>query len=143
MISFEEIDIKNPMKESKLIEILLTELVERKNYEVGELTYYFCNDEKILEANRLYLNHDYFTDVITFDATVGEIVSADILISLDTVASNAEKYNVTFEQELNRVIVHAVLHLIGYNDKNEEEAKQMREAENEALLLLNNLRKNA
>ncbi len=143
MISFEEIGVKNPLKDSKWIEILLTELVERKNYEIGELTYYFCNDEKILEANRQYLDHDYFTDVITFDAGVGEIVSADILISVDTVASNAEKYKVAFEQELNRVIVHAVLHLIGYNDKSEEEAKQMREAENEALLLLNSLKRDA
>lgn len=140
MITFEQIEVENPIKSPKLMEIWLTELVESENYKIGELTYYFCDDEKILEANREYLAHDYFTDVITFDASVGEIVSADILISIETVKSNAEKYNVTFEEELHRVMAHAVLHLMEYNDKEEEEQKEMRKAENDALALLDKIK---
>lgn len=140
MITFEQIEVENPIKSTKLMEIWLTELVESENYKIGELTYYFCDDEKILEANREYLAHDYFTDVITFDASVGEIVSADILISIETVKSNAEKYNVTFEEELHRVMAHAVLHLMEYNDKEEEEQKEMRKAENDALALLDKIK---
>lgn len=139
MITFEELEVKNPLKNAKLIEIWLTALVESKNYEIGELTYYFCDDAKILEANRKFLEHDYFTDVITFDASVGEVVSADILISLETVASNAKKFEVEFDEELYRVIVHAVLHLLGFNDKEEEQKAEMREAEDEALLKLEKL----
>lgn len=141
MLTFEQLEVENPIEQPKIIEIWLTELVEAKNYKVGELTYYFCNDSKILEANREFLSHDYFTDVITFDASVGEVVSADILISLETVASNAEKYEVAFDQELHRVMAHAVLHLIGYDDKEESLQKEMRKAEDEALVLLEKMRR--
>ncbi len=140
MFTFDTINVENPVSESKLMEIWLTELVESKNYEVGEFAYYFCDDEKILEANREYLSHDYFTDVITFDTSVGQLASADILISVDTVASNAEKFGVDFQTELHRVMAHAVLHLIGYNDKTEEEQKQMSRAEDEALAVLEKLK---
>lgn len=139
MISFEQIEVKNPIEEAKLVEIWLTKLVEDKKCEIGELTYYFCNDEKILEANRSYLEHDYFTDVITFDASVGDVISADVLISVETVASNAEKYGISFDEELNRVIAHAVLHLLGYNDKTALEQKEMRKAEDAALAILHKL----
>lgn len=141
MLTFEQLEVENPIEQPKIIEIWLTELIEAKNYKVGELTYYFCNDSKILEANREFLSHDYFTDVITFDASVGEVVSADILISLETVASNAEKYEVAFDQELHRVMAHAVLHLIGYDDKEESLQKEMRKAEDEALVLLEKIRR--
>ncbi len=142
MFTFETLGVENPVLQPKLVEIWLTELIEQKNLEVGELTYYFCDDAKILEANRAYLDHDYFTDVITFDATVGELVSADILISVDTVVSNAEKFGVSFQEELHRVLAHGVLHLIGYNDKIESEQQEMTKAENEALCLLEKIRKN-
>ncbi len=141
MFAFETIGIENPVLEPKLVEIWLTQLIEDKNLEVGELTYYFCDDEKILEANREYLSHDYFTDVITFDARVGDLVSADILISVDTVASNAEKFGIPFETELHRVMAHAILHLIGYNDKTDDEQKAMTIAEDEALQLLEKIKK--
>lgn len=141
MISFEELDVKNPVVDAQMIEIWLTELVEAQNYKIGEITYYFCDDAKILEANRKFLSHDYFTDVITFDASVGEILSADILISVETLASNAAKYEVSFEEELHRVMAHAILHLLGYNDKEEQEQLEMRKAEDEALVLLEEKRR--
>ena len=105
---------------------------------VGEIAYLFCDDEKILEINLTYLQHDFYTDIITFDDSYGDTISGDIFISLDTVRSNAQKYGTHFEEELYRVIIHGILHLCGVNDKKEEEEKNMREAENSALRQLNN-----
>lgn len=102
---------------------------------VGDLTYIFCDDEKILEVNRQFLKHDYYTDVITFDYSEGDTISGDIFISLDTVRSNAEKYGVPYGEELQRVMVHGVLHLCGVNDKGPGERKKMEAAENHALTL--------
>lgn len=98
-----------------------------------ELTYIFCNDEKILEVNRQFLNHDYYTDIITFDYTRGKLLRGDIYISLDTVASNATLVNAEYETELLRVIIHGILHLCGINDKGPGEREIMEKAENEAL----------
>ena len=84
---------------------------------VGEIGYLFCNDEHILEVNREYLGHDYYTDIITFDYCEGDVLSGDLVISLDTVRSNAELFQKTYEEELHRVIIHGVLHLCGINDK--------------------------
>lgn len=103
---------------------------------IGELAYIFCDDDKIMEVNKEYLNHDYYTDVITFDYTEGDVISGDVFISLDTVRTNAEKYGAAFDDELHRVIVHGVLHLCGINDKGPGERKLMEKAENEALALL-------
>ncbi|MDD2327710.1 MAG: rRNA maturation RNase YbeY [bacterium] len=103
---------------------------------VGELSYLFCDDEKILEVNRHYLRHDFYTDIITFDYSEGEIISGDILISLETVRSNSQKYQTAWQEELRRVIIHGVLHLCGLKDKTREEEKSMRVAEEEALKLL-------
>ena len=105
---------------------------------VGEIAYLFCDDEKILEINLTYLQHDFYTDIITFDDSYGDTISGDIFISLDTVRSNAQKYGTHFEEELYRVIIHGILHLCGVNDETEEEEKNMREAENSALRQLNN-----
>jgi len=104
---------------------------------VGELSYLFCDDQKILEMNRHYLQHDYFTDIITFDYSEGNSIAGDIIISLETVRSNSQKYQTPFEEELRRVIIHGVLHLCGLLDKNKKEQKEMREAEDKALFLLN------
>ena len=104
---------------------------------VGELSYLFCDDQKILEMNRHYLQHDYFTDIITFDYSEGNSIAGDIIISLETVRSNSQKYQTPFEEELRRVIIHGVLHLCGLRDKNKKEQKEMREAEDKALFLLN------
>lgn len=111
-------------------------IVSRETLELGELTYIFCDDETILEVNQKFLNHDYYTDVITFDYTEENIISGDIYISLDTVKSNSELYNTTFLEELYRVIIHGVLHLCGYKDKSEEDEKLMRQKEDEALKML-------
>lgn len=105
--------------------------------QTGDISYLFCTDEKILEVNRQYLQHDFYTDIITFDYSEGGRISGDIFISLDTVLSNSIQYATDFGEELYRVIIHGVLHLCGINDKSEAESRQMKEAEEKAL----NLRK--
>lgn len=102
---------------------------------VGDIAYIFCNDEKILEVNRQYLHHDYYTDIITFDYDEDDVISGDLFISLDTVRSNAQQLGVPYEQELNRVIIHGVLHLCGINDKGPGEREIMEAAENKALAM--------
>ena len=104
---------------------------------VGEMGYLFVDDEKILEVNREYLGHDYYTDVITFDYDEDETVSGDIVISLDTVRSNAQLFGKTYEEELYRVIIHGILHLCGINDKGPGEREIMEAAENKALAMRN------
>ena len=107
---------------------------------VGEIGYLFVDDEKILEVNREYLGHDYYTDVITFDYDEDETVSGDIVISLDTVRSNAQLFGKTYEEELYRVIIHGILHLCGINDKGPGEREIMEAAENKALAMRNGLK---
>ena len=102
---------------------------------VGDIAYIFCNDEKILEVNREYLQHDYYTDIITFDYSEGETISGDLFISLDTVRSNSEMVGATYEQELYRVIIHGILHLCGINDKGKGEREIMEDCENKALAM--------
>lgn len=109
------------------------------NKNIGEVSYLFCNDEKILEINLQYLQHDFYTDIITFDNSEGDLLSGDIFISVDTVLSNSQKYNTSFEDELNRVIIHGILHLIGLNDESDEDSKEMRLAEDNALKMLKEL----
>ena len=102
---------------------------------VGEIAYIFVDDEKILEVNRQYLQHDYYTDIITFDYTEGDVISGDLFISLDTVRTNAEQVGAAYEQELDRVIIHGILHLCGIDDKGPGEREVMEAAENKALAL--------
>ena len=104
---------------------------------VGEVGYMFVNDEKILEINNEYLGHDYYTDVITFDYDEGDVVNGDIVISLDTVRTNAEMFGKAYEDELYRVIIHGILHLCGLNDKGPGEREIMEKAENKALEMRN------
>jgi rRNA maturation RNase YbeY len=110
---------------------------------VGDVAYIFCNDDKILEVNRQYLNHDYYTDIITFDYNedleamgIKNTISGDLYISLDTVLSNSEEQGTTYDEELHRVIIHGILHLCGINDKGPGEREIMEAAENKALALL-------
>ena len=110
---------------------------------VGDIGYIFCNDEKILEVNRQYLQHDYYTDIITFDycddallTGKKDTIAGDLFISLDTVRSNAQQQGTTYEEELHRVIIHGILHLCGINDKGPGEREIMETAENKALALL-------
>ena len=107
---------------------------------VGEIGYLFVDDEKILEVNREYLGHDYYTDVITFDYDEDDTVIGDIVISLDTVRSNAQLFGKTYEEELYRVIIHGILHLCGINDKGPGEREIMEAAENKALAMRNGLK---
>lgn len=106
---------------------------------VGEIAYIFVDDEKILEVNRLYLGHDYYTDIITFDYCEGDVISGDLFISLDTVRTNAEQVGATYEEELHRVIIHGILHLCGINDKGPGEREIMEAAEDKALALRSSL----
>ncbi len=100
---------------------------------LGDITYIFCDDERILAVNREFLQHDYYTDVITFDYSAGNTISGDIFISLDTVRSNAEDIAATFEEELHRIIIHGILHLTGQADKTPETRAEMTRKENIAL----------
>ena len=102
---------------------------------VGDVNYIFCNDERILEVNREYLQHDYYTDIITFDYTEGDTISGDLFISLDTVKSNSEQFATEYDEELHRTIIHGILHLCGINDKGPGEREIMEAAENKALLM--------
>jgi rRNA maturation RNase YbeY len=102
----------------------------------GDISFIFCDDSKILEINQKYLKHDYYTDIITFDYSTGKVISGDIFISVETVASNAGKFDTAFDTEMSRVIIHGVLHLCGYDDQTAELRKQMTLLENEALELL-------
>lgn len=100
---------------------------------IGEIAYIFCSDEKILEVNREYLQHDYYTDIITFDYCEENVISGDLFISLDTVKTNSEQFNTEYDEELHRTIIHGILHLCGINDKGPGEREIMEKAENKAL----------
>lgn len=108
-------------------------LIFNENKKEGELSFIFCSDEYLLKMNKEYLQHDFYTDVITFDYTETDIISGDVFISADRIKENAENYKTTFENELQRVMIHGVLHLVGYNDKTEEEQKEMTKKENQYL----------
>ena len=112
-------------------------IIESEGKEPGEINYIFCDDEKIIEVNRQFLNHDYYTDIITFDYTHGRRVSGDMFISLDTVATNAVTVGSDYMTELHRVIVHGLLHLCGIDDKRPGEREVMEALENRALEMLN------
>lgn len=105
------------------------------NKYIGEISYIFCSDSKILEVNKQYLQHDYFTDIITFDYCKGDRLAGDIFISLDTVKSNSESFRTAYADELHRTIIHGILHLCGINDKGPGEREIMEAAENRALAI--------
>jgi probable rRNA maturation factor len=110
-------------------------LINAEQCHLGEVNLIFCNDDYILRVNQDFLKHDYYTDIITFNYNVQNTLFADIFISVDTVLSNSEMYNVSFTHELTRVIFHGFLHLVGYDDKTDEDVKRMREKEDEYLSL--------
>lgn len=127
--------VEMPRLNFEKVENWIIEVAHEHGKIVGSLNYIFCNDEKIIEVNRQFLNHDYFTDIITFDNTRGKMISGDMFISLDTILTNAEKVGEPYERELHRVIVHGVLHLCGINDKGPGEREIMEAAENKALAM--------
>lgn len=136
MIIFQVDSVEMPDINEKRIAGWLKDVAHSYNRRIGELCYRFCSDDVILECNRQFLNHDYFTDIITFDYSEGRHISGDMLISLDTVRSNSEKLGVDYDRELLRVIVHGVLHLCGLHDKEPGEREEMERAEDKALAML-------
>ena len=135
MITYQTEDIQMPAIKKRETTEWIKAVAASYGKRVGEIAYIFCSDEKILEVNRQYLEHDYYTDIITFDYTEGNRISGDLFISLDTVRTNAEQFDQPYERELYREIIHGVLHLCGINDKGPGEREIMEEAENKALVL--------
>ena len=137
MIRFSTLDVEMPPIEPQCVKAWIGEVVEKYSKTVGEMYYYFCSDEKLLEINRERLGHDFYTDIVTFPLTDCEtVLSSEFCISIDRIKENAETFGRSFESELHRVIIHGVLHLIGFDDHTEEDEKEMREKEEEALKLL-------
>ena len=133
---FQSEGVEHPQIDEKKLSNWIESVAKKYNKETGDISYLFCDDEKILEVNQEYLNHDFYTDIITFDYSEGKIISGDIIISLQTVESNSQMYKTDFTDELHRVIIHGILHLSGLNDLTEEDEIAMREAENSALEML-------
>ena len=132
-------NVAMPDIDTDLLEKWLSEVARCHNRVLGPIVYLFCDDEKIIDVNRQFLNHDFYTDVITFDYSTSRMVSGDIVISLDTVESNARQLSVDPARELRRVIAHGVLHLCGIDDKGPGEREIMERHEDEALSLLDRI----
>ena len=135
MITYNSLSIALPNIDQTTVTEWIGRVAESHQRVVGDINYVFCNDEEILDANRRYLQHDYYTDIITFDYGRGNVLSGDLYISLDTVRSNAELLGKPYDEELHRVLVHGVLHLVGINDKGPGERELMEAAEDAALAL--------
>lgn len=135
MITYNTDGVRMPDIKKRATTAWIKAVVASYGRKVGEIGYMFVNDEKILEVNREYLGHDYYTDIITFDYDEDDVVSGDLVISLDTVRSNAELFQKDYDEELHRVIIHGVLHLCGINDKGPGEREIMEAAENKALAM--------
>lgn len=136
MITFQTEDIAMPTIQQKQVREWIKAVAATYGKRIGPISYFFCSDKRILEVNLEYLQHDYYTDIITFDYCEGHKISGDIFISLETVRSNAEMLHQSYEQELHRVIIHGILHLCGINDKGPGEREIMEASENKALELL-------
>ena len=135
-VTFQTEGIDFPKIEEDKLSEWIDKVAKKYNKEVGEISYLFCDDEKILEVNREYLNHDFYTDIITFDYSEDDIISGDIIISLQMVELNSQMYKTEYLEELHRVIIHGILHLCGVKDSTLEEETLMRKAEDNALEML-------
>ena len=135
MITYNAENVKFPKIKRRETTAWIKKVAASYGRKVGEIGYLFCDDEKILEVNREYLQHDYYTDIITFDYDEDDIISGDLVISLDIVKSNAELFHKNYDEELHRVIIHGILHLCGINDKGPGEREIMEAAENKALAM--------
>lgn len=136
MITYNSEGVKAPKLLRRRTNAWIRRVAATYGKQVGDIGYMFVDDEKILEVNRQYLGHDYYTDIITFDYCEDDVINGDLVISLDTVRTNAEKFHKKYDEELFRVIIHGILHLCGLNDKGPGEREKMEEAENKALALL-------
>ncbi|MEQ8907106.1 rRNA maturation RNase YbeY [Ekhidna sp.] len=138
-ISFFNEDIDFQLDHSQKIAHWVSSIITTHQRKLSEINYIFCSDNYLLEVNKEHLNHDYFTDIITFDnSETGDEIEADVFISIDRVRENAQLQRTSFQNELNRVMIHGVLHLLGFGDKSEAEQKVMREKEDACLSLLKN-----
>jgi rRNA maturation RNase YbeY len=135
MITYSAENVKFPNIKRRETTAWIRRVAATYGKKVGEVGYLFCDDEHILEVNNDYLGHDYYTDIITFDYCEGNVLNGDLVISLETVESNAELFHKEYDEELHRVIIHGILHLCGHNDKRPGEREQMEAAENRALAL--------
>lgn len=135
MITYNTINVKMPAIARRKVTAWVKAVAAGYGKKVGEIAYIFCDDEKIIEVNREFLQHDYFTDIITFDYCEDDRLSGDLFISLDTVRSNAELLGKDYDEELHRVIIHGILHLCGINDKEPGEREIMEAAEDKALAM--------
>ena len=115
--------------------IWISDVITSESYVLGEINYIFCNDDYLHKINLEFLNHDTLTDIITFDNTVSKTIYSDIFISIERVKDNAKDFNVSFDEELKRVVIHGVLHLCGYKDKSEKDTFLMRQKEDEKILM--------
>ena len=141
MITYQTIDIRMPAIARREVTRWVRAIAATYGKTVGDVAYIFCDDEKILEVNRQYLQHDYYTDIITFDYTEDNRIGGDLFISVDTVRTNAEGLGKDYSDELHRVIIHGILHLCGINDKGPGERQVMEAAEDRALALLAEMRR--
>lgn len=140
-VFFSNGDIDFSVGDEELVKKWIAEIVTRHQKKLGKINYLFCSDQMVYDMNVRFLNHDTYTDIITFDYVVGNQVSGDIIISVDRVGENAKTLSTSFDDELHRVIIHGVLHLLGFKDKTPEEAAMMRNKENESLQILDSMSK--
>lgn len=136
MIIFDCENVEMPQLDYQAVKSWIIEVARLHGFTVGRLSYQFCDDETMLSTNRKFLQHDYYTDIITFDYSYGNRISGDMIISLDTVRSNAEKFGEPYQRELLRVVIHGVLHLCGIDDKAPGARQEMERHEQQALELL-------
>jgi rRNA maturation RNase YbeY len=129
MISFHSPTLRFKLSQKTALKKWLKAVAEAESKRMGAVSFIFCSDEELLRINRRYLQHNYYTDVITFDETNGAILAGDVFVGINTVRANADKYKQTFDNELHRVMLHGVLHLCGYADRTPAEQKQMRAKE--------------
>lgn len=132
-VTFHNDDCGYTLRGKRKISDWIRRVVADEGFSVGDISIVLCSDRALLDVNRKFLGHDYFTDIITFDYSSGGVLSGDLMISVDTVADNAASLNTGFTDELHRVIIHGVLHLCGHGDKSEEEQKEMRSSEDKYL----------
>ena len=138
-IRFASQDIDFELLEAEKVKNWISQVIQLRGKRVGNISYLFCDDEYLLGVNQQHLNHDTYTDIITFDYVAADLISGDIMISIDRVGENASQFEVPFELELRRVIIHGVLHLLGQGDKSDDEATEMRRQEEESLALWNTM----
>ena len=136
MITFNSETSFTPKNQKKLVK-WICDVISSEGFQVAEINYIFCDDSCLNKINQEFLNHDTFTDIISFDYTLGKEVGGDIFISIERVLENAEKFNEVFENELHRVMIHGILHFIGYKDKTKKDKTLMRTKEDEKIFILN------